>query len=71
VNDRAYSADLLKQAIAASASGEPVELLVKAGKHVRSVTSAYSDGLRYPHLERAEGKRARLDEIYAPRPRNG
>jgi predicted metalloprotease with PDZ domain len=71
VNGRAYSADLLKQAIAASASGEPVELLVKAGKHVRSVTIAYSDGLRYPHLERAEGKRARLDEIYAPRPRNG
>jgi predicted metalloprotease with PDZ domain len=66
VNGAAYSADVLKQAIAASASGEPIELLVKAGKHVRSVAIAYDGGLRYPHLERIDGQRARLEEIYAP-----
>jgi predicted metalloprotease with PDZ domain len=66
VNGSAYSADVLKQAIAASASGEPIDLLVKAGKHVRSARIAYNGGLRYPHLERVNGERARLDEIYAP-----
>jgi len=66
VNGEAYSTDALKQAVAASASGMPVELLVKAGKHVRSVPIAYEGGLRYPHLERAETGRARLEDIYAP-----
>jgi predicted metalloprotease with PDZ domain len=66
VNGAAYSADVLKQAIAASASGDPIELLVKTGKHVRSVAIAYDGGLRYPHLERIDGERARLEEIYAP-----
>jgi predicted metalloprotease with PDZ domain len=70
-NGQAYSADVLKQVIAASASGEPIELLVKAGKHVRPVAIAYDGRLRYPHLERAEGGRARLDEIYAPRAGGG
>jgi predicted metalloprotease with PDZ domain len=66
VNGEAYSTDALKQAVAASASGVPVELLVQTGKHVRSVPIAYEGGLRYPHLERAETGRARLEDIYAP-----
>jgi predicted metalloprotease with PDZ domain len=66
VNGEAYSPDGLKQAVAASASGVPVELLVQTGKHVRSVPIAYQGGLRYPHLERAETGRARLEDIYAP-----
>jgi predicted metalloprotease with PDZ domain len=71
VNGAAYGADVLKQAIAASASGEPIELLVKSGKHVRAVTITYDGGLRYPHLEPVGGERARLDEIYAPLRGNG
>jgi len=71
VNGQAYSADVLKQVIAASASGEPIELVVKAGKHVRPVAITYDGGLRFPHLERAEGGRARLDEIYSPRAAGG
>jgi len=68
VNGAAYTSDVLKQVVAASASGEPIELLVKTGKHVRAVPIAYDGGLRYPHLERAGDGRARLDDIYAPLP---
>jgi predicted metalloprotease with PDZ domain len=70
VNGVAYSADVLKQAVAATASGQPIELVVKSGKHVRSVALDYAGGLRYPHLERVDGTRARLDEIYAPLPQS-
>jgi predicted metalloprotease with PDZ domain len=65
-NGAAFSTNALKQVIAASVTGEPIELTVKTGKHVRRVAIAYDGGLRYPHLEREEGGRARLDEIYAP-----
>lgn len=66
VNGAAYSADVLKQMIAASASGGAIELLVKTGKRVRSVPIAYDGGPRYPHLERAGVGRARLEDIFAP-----
>ena len=66
VNGRAYTAEVLQRVIADGVSGEPIELLVNTGKHVRPVTIPYDGGLRYPHLERVEGTRARLDEIYAP-----
>ncbi|HEX8447562.1 MAG TPA: peptidase M61 [Sphingomonas sp.] len=68
VNGAAYSADVLKQAIAAGASGMPIDLLIRTGKHVRPVTIAYDGGLRYPHLERVAGADPRLDAIYAPLP---
>jgi predicted metalloprotease with PDZ domain len=65
VNGGAFAADALKQAVARSVEGEPIELLVEAGKQVRSIVIAYGGGLRYPHLERVEGTIARLEEIYA------
>jgi predicted metalloprotease with PDZ domain len=71
VNGRAFSADDLEQAIAAGASGGPIELVVRTGRHVRTVTIAYDGGLRYPHLERIDGARGRLDEIFAPLRRDG
>ncbi|WP_246248748.1 M61 family metallopeptidase [Sphingomonas hominis] len=66
VNGASYTAEILRQAVAASASGAPIELIVQTGKHVRAVSIAYTGGHRHPHLERVEGRRARLDEIYAP-----
>ena len=66
VNGTAYDTDVLKQAIAESGSGAPIELLVKTGAHIRPVPIKYDRGLRYPHLERVTGERTRLDEIYAP-----
>jgi predicted metalloprotease with PDZ domain len=68
VNGRAYSHDEINHAIMDAENGMPIELLVKNGKRHRQVSIPYHDGLRYPHLQRIDGSRARLDEIYAPRP---
>ncbi|MDB5689292.1 MAG: peptidase [Sphingomonas bacterium] len=66
VNGRTFSADSLKQAIRDGREGSPIELLIKRGSEVGPVTIRYDGGLRYPHLERVEGVRPRLDEILAP-----
>ena len=66
LNGRAFSQASLKQAIAEATGGEPIDLLVKAGKQVRPVSVCYRGGLRYPHLQRRQGCRPRLDEILAP-----
>jgi predicted metalloprotease with PDZ domain len=67
VNGRTFTAEELKQAISDSGEGGPLELLVKQAGETRTVRIDYSGGHRYPHLERIEGARPRLDEIYAPR----
>ena len=65
VNNRAYKGDVLKAAVkAARNSKEPIELLVKKGNKLRTVSLAYHDGLRYPRLERIAGTRDRLAEIF-------
>ena len=64
VNGLAYDADKLQDAIKARGA---LELLVKTGDHVRSVSVAYTGGLRYPHLERVAGTAGRLDAILTPR----
>jgi predicted metalloprotease with PDZ domain len=66
VNERDYSADELKRAIAATTRGEPLTLSVKSGKRHRSVDIQYNSGLRYPHLQPIVAQR-RLDDILAPR----
>lgn len=67
VNGTAYEADGIKTAIAdaAKSNGKPVELLIKRGKTYKTVTLDYKGGLRYPRLERIEGKKAYLDDILA------
>ncbi|MEE8616042.1 MAG: peptidase M61 [Roseateles sp.] len=68
VNQRAYDADLLADAIAANTGGEaPLQLLLRDGDHFRTVTVDYRGGLRYPQLVRIEGTPDRLSEIMAPR----
>lgn len=67
VNGEAFDADGLKNAVTAAskADGKPVELLIKRGKTYKTYTVDYKGGLRYPQLERIEGKPALLDAIIA------
>ncbi|ESQ76542.1 M61 family metallopeptidase [Asticcacaulis sp. YBE204] len=68
VNGVAFDADGLKAAVAAAAkpNGAPVELLIKRGKTYTTVKIDYTGGLKYPRLEKIEGKKAYyLDDILA------
>ncbi|MCU1286868.1 MAG: glycyl aminopeptidase [Acidobacteriales bacterium] len=66
-NGTAFSTTAIKQAIvAAESSKEPIHLLVKRGREIKTIDIDYHGGLRYPKLERVEGTPARLDEILAP-----
>ncbi|RYD16974.1 MAG: M61 family peptidase [Lysobacteraceae bacterium] len=67
VNGRAFEAEVLREAIAAGSSGQPIELLVRSGEWYRSVRIDYRGGLRYPRLERIAGRPDRLRAILAPR----
>ncbi|MFC4821686.1 M61 family metallopeptidase [Dokdonella ginsengisoli] len=67
VNGREFSAERLKDAIAAAKDGKaPIELLLKNGDEYRTVRVDYRGGLRYPHLERIPGTPDRLNAILAP-----
>jgi len=68
INGHAWSDDAAKQAItAAKTSGEPLQLIVKSGDHVRTLSIAYSGGLRYPHLEKTGTQAGPLDALLEPR----
>lgn len=67
VNGEAFDSDGIKAAVTAAAKpdGKPVELLIKRGKTYKTYVIDYKGGLRYPQLERIEGKPALLDAILA------
>ncbi|MCE4557443.1 M61 family metallopeptidase [Roseateles cellulosilyticus] len=68
VNDRAYDADLLADAITANIGGQaPLALLLREGDDFRTVRVDYRGGLRYPQLVRVDSTPDRLSEIMAPR----
>lgn len=68
VNGRAYKADVLADAITAARDGGPaVELLLRNGELFRSVALDWRGGLRYPRLERIEGRPDHLGALFAPR----
>ena len=68
VNQRAYKAEGLKEAIRANRDGKaPIELLLRDGDRFFSVRIDYRDGLRYPALERIEGRVDRLAALLAAR----
>ena len=68
VNGIAFDPDDLMDAVRASKTATaPVQLLIKDGKHYRTVAIDYHGGLRYPRLERDASVPARLDDILAPR----
>jgi predicted metalloprotease with PDZ domain len=56
VNSRAWSRDVLLDALsAAKSSGHPIELLVENAKFFKTYAVPYHDGIKIPHLERAGG----------------
>ena len=68
VNDVEYGKDALGDAIkAAKTDKTPIRLLVKEFDRFRTIALDYHDGLRYPHLERIEGKADYLTPIFTPR----
>ena len=70
VNDRAASAEVLRDAVtAAKGTDKPINLLLKNGDRYRTVAFDYHDGLRYPRLERIPGTPDRLGDILSPRRR--
>ncbi|HEY6985512.1 MAG TPA: peptidase M61 [Rhodanobacteraceae bacterium] len=67
VQGREFSPERLQDAIAATANGAPIELLIKEGDLYRTYKIDYRGGLKYPHLERIDGAPDRLSAILAPR----
>jgi predicted metalloprotease with PDZ domain len=68
VNGEAFTAEVLKSALAASKDSKaPIQLLLKYQGTYRTAPVDYHDGLRYPHLIRIEGSPDYLSEIIAAR----
>jgi len=66
INGRAWSKDVLLDALRASKdSKEPIDLLIENAKFFKTYSIPYHDGIRSPHLERAEGADV-LGEILTP-----
>ena len=65
VNGQEYDEDALEDAIkAAKDSKAPIQLMIKEFDRYRTVDIHYHGGLRYPHLERIEGRPDRLTPIF-------
>ena len=68
VDGREYRKEVLEDAVKAAKDGKaPIALMVKDFDQYRTINLDYHGGLRYPHLERIEGKPDRLSAIFAPR----
>ncbi len=67
INDRAYTADLLHDAIkAATQNDQPILFLVLNDDYYRTVPVNYHGGEKFPRLVRDESKPDLLDEIAKP-----
>jgi len=67
VDDRAFTADLLHDALkAGKTNNRPMRLLVLSDDYYKACTIDYHGGERYPHLVRQEGTPDLLDEISKP-----
>ena len=67
MNGRRWSSDLLREAVAATKEGAPLNLLVENGQFFRTHSLGYKEGARYPRLERKEAAADLLSEILKPR----
>jgi predicted metalloprotease with PDZ domain len=65
VNGKAFENDRLKEAVKESKNTGKIELIVRVGDDIRTLTVDYRGGLRYPRLERVEKAPARIDDIVA------
>ena len=57
---------MLREAVQDTASGKPIELLIKNGEYYESHYIDYRGGEKYPHLVRDTAHRAYLDDILKP-----
>jgi predicted metalloprotease with PDZ domain len=67
VNGRRYAPDALKAAVGSTKTGGKLELLVESGDFFKTHAVEYAGGLRYPRLEKADGRDDLLTEIMKPR----
>lgn len=68
VNGHQFSADYLREAVAAAVSSTaPIELLIKDGEYYKTYRVDYHGGEKYPRLERDATKPDLLSEIAKPR----
>ena len=68
VNGRKYSAEVLDAAIAAAhETRKPIELMVESGDYYRTLSVAYYDGARYPHLTRLDDRPDTLAQVLKAR----
>jgi predicted metalloprotease with PDZ domain len=67
INGRAFSFDVLREAIADTANGIRMEITINNRGMVRSFTLDYKGGARYPHLERITDKPDLLTDLGKPR----
>jgi predicted metalloprotease with PDZ domain len=65
INGRAWSKDVLQDALRTSKDAQQLDLLVENAKFFKTYSMAYHDGIRNPHLARIEGPDV-LDEILKP-----
>lgn len=66
VNGRKFSADGLKEAVAATKSGGKLELMTETGEFYKTHAIEYTGGARYPILERGTGADV-IADILKPR----
>jgi predicted metalloprotease with PDZ domain len=59
VNNKVFKPDVLKAAVKAAAKDgkAPIDLLVRKGNNLRTISLDYHGGLRYPRLERIPARR--------------
>jgi predicted metalloprotease with PDZ domain len=69
VNGRAFTLDAVRDAVAATAKGTPMEITLNNRGIVQRFTLDYKGGARYPHLERIEGRPDLLTDFGKPRRR--
>ena len=68
VGGMAYSEERMRTAIrAATDRRTPITLLVEKDGRYRTITPAWTQGLRYPHLERTGTGASLLDQVLLPR----
>jgi len=67
VNNRQFSATILREAVQSTAAGpKTIELLVKSGEYYNVHRIDYQGGEKYPHLTRDESKPDLLTKIIQP-----
>ncbi len=67
VNQRKFTPELLRSAVAATRAGGKLDLLVENGDWFSTAAIDYRGGARYPRLERTAAEPDRLGAILAPR----